>query len=126
MNDEQNDDCHRLRRRLRLPTQQHTEQDPLGGETRVYVQSNNNPYGQQQVDAKEREDGLPPVLVGVGLVHEREPVEGNEAVVEPIDAEEDDEEHGHRCVNEDGVERPAFGLSVGEEGNLGACAGIGG
>lgn len=68
---------------------------------------------------EEEQDGLPCLGVWVAGIGEGEPVEGNKAVVEPIEGEEDDEEEGHGGVDEEGVEGSvARGRWVGEHGEL--------
>lgn len=81
MRNEEDDNGNRLGRRLVLPTEQDTEKDPFGSETCVDVKSDDNPNSKEQVDGKQGDDSLPHVLVRVGLVHEGEPVESDEAVV---------------------------------------------
>ena len=53
---------------------------------------------------QEEQDSLPSLCIRVPRIGEREPGECDESVMEPIEGEEDDEEEGHGCVDEEGVE----------------------
>lgn len=81
MRNKEDDNGNRLRCRLVLPTEQDAEEDPFGGETGVDVESDDDPDSEEQVDSKQGDNGLPHVLVRVGLIHEGEPVESDETVV---------------------------------------------
>lgn len=93
-----------------LTAKKNSQKDPNSRDRRIDVESETDPDGEEDVDDNQGETGLPGVLVWVGLGHQ--PAHSNETVVQPVEAEKDTEEEGHRSVDEDRVQGARTGLRV--------------
>ena len=61
------------------------------------------PYGGDDIDSGDEAYRLPSPFTPSRFVPDH-PIEGDEAVVKPVQLEEDREEHRHGCVDEDRVD----------------------